>query len=160
MLSPELKAQAQLAWHNWKAQLAGQFPTLSEEEYVNLVAHLQGQHNAGLVHRDDYNRRMAELLKNPSAAVQVNHHTPPQRSTDSLLKELESLHKAKILNDEEYEERKAELMFQRNVNAPEELFAPPANPEERRKRLFSYLDTLLQEKVLSQTEYEAARARV
>ncbi len=160
MLSPELKAQASLAWHNWKSQLSGHHPSMSEEDFISMILNLQSQQYSGLLARGEFDARLNELLKNPSAAVQAFQFTPPQRSTDSLMRELESLHKARILNDEEYGERKSELLYQRNVSAPQELATTSLDPEERRKRLFGYLDTLKQEGILTQQEFESARARV
>lgn len=150
-----------MAYNNWKYKLAGQYPGMSEEEFVNMVASLQARHYGGLIDRQQYDAQLTEVLKNPSSAVEILKTLPQQRSTDSLMRELEQLHKGKILNDDEYEERKSELMFQRNANSAD-VTAPLSalEPEERRRRLMAHLEALRSENIISPTEFDAFKARI
>jgi hypothetical protein len=147
-----------MAWSNWKYKLGGTYPTLSEEDYVNLVLSLQSQHYGGLIPRAEFDSKLNDVLKDPSVAIEIMKKQPPQKSTDSLLRELEALHKAKVLNDDEYEERKAELIYQRSESDPNSNLAG-LEPEERRRKLTAHLDALLAEKAVTQIEYDAIKQR-
>ena len=161
MLTPELKAQATMAYNNWKFRLAGQYPGLTEEEFISMVSNLQSRHFGGLISRQQFDAQLGEVLKNPSTAIEILQVSPPQKSTDSLLRELDQLHKSKILSDEEYLDRKSELMFQRNAS-PEEASGQTVNyeKEERKRRLLTYLETLRSENILSSIEFESFKARI
>jgi len=169
MISYELRAQATLAYHNWKTRNPDLAAPLSEEEFVGKFEELQSLFNKGLMKRQDFDQRIDELLQNPSMAVSVTHFTPVQKPTEALLRELESLKKSGVLSDEQFEERKAELKFQRGVQEGEEIptgmpipVAAPANEnaDSRKARLQGYLDELLKAGILLYPEYETARLRI
>lgn len=163
MISHELRAQATLAYHNWKARNPDLVMPMSEEEFIQKVEDLQAHYNKGLLKRQDFDQRINEMLQNPPMSVGVAQFLPAQKPTDALLRELESLKKAGVLNDEEFEERKAELFYQRGVQEgqPTAVAATASeSPEARKARLGGYLEELLQAGVLSHNEYAMAQQRL
>ncbi|MEM6272087.1 MAG: SHOCT domain-containing protein [Bacteroidota bacterium] len=160
MISKELKAQAQLAWSNWKMRNPHTSIGISEEDFVGRFEELQQLHNKGLISQDDMAQRMAELLSEPPVAANVTQFQAPQRPTDDLLRELQDLKKAGVLNDEEFEERKAELFFQRNVTPEDDNPAAPGDDAARQERFRGMLDELHREGILSREEFQSASARL
>ena len=165
MISHELRAQASLAYHNWKSRNPQVSLPITEEEFVVKFENLQSNFNKGLVSRQDFDARIDELLQNPPMAVNVTHFEPVQKSTDSLLKELEYLKRTGILTDEQFQERKSELFYQRNVEENADgtpvTTAPEGETLEAKKtRLAAYLDELLQAGILTHAEYEMAKSRL
>ncbi len=165
MISHELKAQAMLAYHNWKVRNPDLAPPMSEEAFVLKFEELQATHNRGLMKRQEFDQRIDELLRNPGMALSVTHFTPQEKPTDALLRELEQLKKAGVLNEEEFETRKSELFFQRGVEegaTPGTALATPAgeSSEQFKARLSSYLEELLRAGILTHTEYAMAQQRL
>lgn len=165
MISHELRAQATLAYQNWKTRNPDQLLPLGEEDFIKKIEELQLNYNKGLLQRKDFDDRINEMLKNPPMAIGVGQFVPPQKPTDALLRELEGLKKSGVLSDEQFEERKAELFYQRNVEEGQPLTpstgAPAGEtPEARKLRLGSYLEELLQSGILSHTEYAMAQQRL
>lgn len=164
MISHELRAQATLAYHNWKLRNPDLILPLSEEDFLKKIEELQVSLNKGLMQRRDFDERLADLLKNPPMAVGVSQFTPQEKPTDALLRELESLKKSGVLSDEQFEERKAELYYQRGVQEGQPVpptGAPGAeSPEARKARFTAYLDELLQAGILSHSEFAMAQQRL
>ena len=165
MISHELKAQATLAYHNWKLRSPETFPSITEEDFVQRFEELQVSHNRGLMKRQEFDQRIDELLRNPGMALSVTHFTPQEKPTETLLRELEHLKKSGVLNDEEFETRKGELFFQRGVEEGQSLVPPSGNPagespEVAKARYASYLEELLRGGILSHAEYAMAQQRL
>ncbi|MFN8396371.1 MAG: SHOCT domain-containing protein [Bacteroidia bacterium] len=162
MISHELRAQATLAYHNWKLRNPDLILPLSEEDFLKKIEELQVSLNKGLMQRRDFDERLADLLKNPPMAVGVSQFTPQEKPTDSLLRELESLKKSGVLSDEQFEERKAELYYQRGVQEgqPAAVAGGAESPEARKARFSGYLDELLQAGILSHSEFAMAQQRL
>jgi Short C-terminal domain len=165
MISHELKAQATLAYQNWKMRNPDLVPPVSEEAFVLKFEELQATFNRGLLQRSEFDQRIDDLLRNPGMALSVSHFTPQERPTASLLRELEQLKKQGILNDEEFETRKGELFFQRGVEEGQPLAdasdAPASEtPAQLRTRLAGYLEELLRNGVMSHAEYAMAQQRL
>jgi hypothetical protein len=164
MISHELRAQATLAYQNWKTRNPEAVLPLSEEEFIKKIEDLQLNYNKGLIQRKDFDDRINELLKSPPMAVGVSQFQPIEKPTDALLRELEGLKKAGILTDEQFEERKAELFYQRGVQEGQPIPGIQSNaaetPEARKARLASYLEELLQSGILSHAEYAMAQQRL
>lgn len=165
MISHELRAQASLAYQNWKVRNPQVSLPISEDEFVVKFESLQANFNKGLVNRQDFDARIDELLRNPAMAVNVTHFEPVQKSTHALLRELEGLKKSGILTDEQFEERKSELYFQRDVDEDAEDAPATEAPagetmEQKKKRLAAYLEELLQSGILTHAEYEMAKSRL
>lgn len=164
MISHELRAQATLAYHNWKQRNPDLLLPLSEEDFLKKIEELQVSLNKGLLQRRDFDERLADLLKNPPMAVGVSQFTPQEKPTDALLRELEALKKSGVLSDEQFEERKSELYYQRGVQEGQPL-APTAaggteSPEARKARFAAYLDELLQAGIISHAEFAMAQQRL
>lgn len=165
MISHELRAQASLAYQNWKTRNPEVGMPISEEEFVTKFEVLQSNFNKGLVKRQEFDARIDELLRNPAMAVNVTHFTPVQKPTDALLRELEGLKRSGILTDEEFESRKSELFFQRGVDenateVPAAQAVPGETMEAKKARLASYLEELLSSGILQYAEYETAKSRL
>ncbi len=165
MISHELRAQASLAYQNWKIKNPQVSLPISEEDFVIKFENLQSNFNKGLISRQDFDTRIDELLTNPAMAVNVTHFEPVQKSTDALLRELEGLKKSGILTDEQFQERKSELFFQRDVDEDAEDAPATSAPdgetmEEKKQRLAAYLEELLQSGILTHAEYEMAKSRL
>ncbi|MBK9450256.1 MAG: hypothetical protein IPN95_12760 [Bacteroidetes bacterium] len=164
MISHELRAQASLAYQNWKTRNPELLIPLSEEDFIQKIIDLQVNFNKGLLQRKDFDDRINDMLKNPPMAVGVSQFMPQEKATDALLRELEGLKKSGVLSDEQFEERKSELFYQRNVQEGQPLAATPASgyetPEARKARLMGYLEELLQAGVLSHTEYAMGQSRL
>lgn len=162
MISKELKAQAQLAWANWKMRNPHAALPMSEDDFVEHFEDLQKLFNKGLISNAEMDRRMTEMLKEPPVAASVAQFQPPQRATEDLLAELKRLKNSGVLNEEEYEERRSELYFQRNVTPPEEAdgAAVPADDTARRERFVAMLTELHQEGILNQAEHDSAKSRL
>ena len=158
MISKELKAQAQLAWSNWKMRNPHASIGITEEDFVARFEELQALHNKGLLSQEDMADRMSQLLSEPPVAASVAQFQPPQRSTDDLLAELVSLKKAGVLNDEEFEERRSELFYQRNVTPDED--ADASDDDARKERLRGMLEELHREGVLTQDEMQNGISRL
>jgi uncharacterized protein YqgQ len=163
MISHELRAQAALAYQNWKQRNPDVLLPLNEEEFIQKIEDLQLSYNKGLIQRKDFDDHINQMLKNPPMAVGVTQFMPAEKPTEALLRELESLKKSGILTDEEFQERKSELFYQRGVQEGQPIPSSlPANetPEARKARLASYLEELLQSGILSHTEYATAHQRL
>jgi hypothetical protein len=165
MISHELKAQATLAYHNWKMRSPETFPAISEETFILKFEELQASHNRGLMKRTEFDQRIDELLRNPGMALSVTHFTPQERPTETLLRELEHLKKSGILNDEEFETRKGELFFQRGVEEGQPAVTASShpsgeNPDQVKARLAGYLEELLRAGIMSHAEYAMAQQRL
>ncbi len=165
MISHELKAQATLAYHNWKMRSPETFPSISEEVFILKFEELQATHNRGLMKRTEFDQRIDELLRNPGMALSITHFTPQERPTETLLRELEHLKKSGILNDEEFETRKGELFFQRGVEEGQPAVTAAShpsgeNPDQVKARLAGYLEELLRAGIMSHTEYAMAQQRL
>jgi hypothetical protein len=163
MISHELKAQAALAYQNWKQRNPDMLLPLSEEEFVQKIENLQLSYNKGLIQRKDFDDHINQMLKNPPMAVGVSQFMPTEKPTDALLRELESLKKSGVLTDDQFEERKSELFYQRGVQEGQPIPSSlPSNetPEARKTRLAGYLEELLQAGVLSHSEYSMAQQRL
>ena len=160
MISKELKAQAHLAWSNWKLKNPHASIGISEEDFVQKFEELQQLHNKGLIDQGEMANRMSQLLSEPPVAASVAQFQPPQRSTDDLLAELVSLKKAGVLNDEEFEERKSELFFQRDVTTDDDAPVAPGDEQARKERFRGMLEELNREGVLTQDEMQAGMSRL
>jgi hypothetical protein len=160
MISKELRAQAQLAWSNWKNKNPHTSIGIGEDDFVQRFIDLQQLYNKGLITHEDMDQRMAELLSEPPVAASVAQFQPPQRSTDDLLRELQQLKKSGVLNDEEFEERKSELYYQRNVSPEDDSPAVPGDQNARKDRLRGMLDELHREGLLTRDELHAAGLRL
>jgi hypothetical protein len=163
MISHELKAQATLAYHNWKVRNPDLVAPVSEEEFVLKFEELQSAHNRGLMKRQEFDQRIDELLRNPGMALSITHFTPQEKPTDALLRELEHLKKTGILNDEEFEVRKSELFFQRGVEEGQPVggaIGAGETAEQVKARLAGYLEELLKAGILSHAEYGMAQQRL
>ncbi|MFM2375836.1 MAG: hypothetical protein RLZZ165_933 [Bacteroidota bacterium] len=165
MISHELKAQAKLAYQNWRSRNPDAPLLLNEEDFVKQVEDLQAHYNRGLILQKEFDDRIQDLLKNPSVAVGISQFQPPQKSTDALLRELEGLKKSGVLSDEQFEERKAELLYQRGAEEGQSLLSgagAPAgdSPAARKARWAGYLKELLEAGILSHSEFAMAQQRL
>ena len=161
MISKELKAQAQLAWSNWKSRNPHVVSPLTEESFVQHFVDLQVLFNKGLISNEEMDSRMTQMLKEPPVATSVGQFQPPERSTEDLLSELNQLKKSGVLNDEEYEERKSELFFQRNVDQDDDEEESTGEGDvARRERLAGMLEELHRAGILTQVEHDTAKTRI
>lgn len=161
MLSPDLKAAAQLAYQKFAKNSPEKLRGMTEEEFILRIEELERGLRSGLVKRSEYDERLTALLHSPDALVEVTTFTPPKRSTDQLLAELKQLHRDGILDDEEFEERKAELFFERNVEVDPDAPSDPAAEVEARKMKFrGYIEELEAAGVLDHPAAESARIRL
>ena len=165
MISHELKAQATLAYQNWRMRNPDLVPPVSEEGFVLKFEELQASFNRGLLQRGEFDQRIDDLLRNPGMALAVTHFTPQERPTETLLRELEHLKRTGILNAEEFEVKKSELMFQRGVQEGDPIPAANAAPQgesadQLKARLAGYLEELLRCGIMSHTEYAMAQQRL
>ncbi len=161
MLSPDLKAAAQLAYQKFAKHSPEKLRGMTEEEFILRIEELERGLRSGLVRRSEYDERLTALLHSPDALVEVTTFTPPKRSTEQLLAELKQLHRDGILEDEEFEERKAELFFERGVEVDPDAPLDPAIELETKKNKFrGYLEELEAAGILDHAAAESARMRI
>ena len=161
MLSPDIKAAAQLAYQKFAKHSPEKLRGMTEEEFILRIEELEKGMRSGLVSRSEYDERLTALLHSPDALVEVTTFVPPKRSTDQLLNELKTLHKQGILDDEEFQERKAELFFERNVEVdPDAPGDPDVEREARKNKFRGYLEELEAAGVLDHPAAESARTRL